>query len=63
MKHLRAILFLMAAGIVAAACNAGNPPPAESEGDYATQIQSARAALDRDVPGSAGQTGARGKDE
>jgi len=47
MKHLRAILFLMAAGIVAAACNAGNPPPAESEGDYATQIQSARAALDR----------------
>ena len=37
----------MAAGIVAAACNAGNPPPAESEGDYATQIQSARAALDQ----------------
>ena len=47
MKHLRAIVLLMAAGIVAAACNAGNPPPAESEGDYATQIQSARAALDQ----------------
>jgi len=47
MKHVRAILLLMAVGIVAAACNAGNPPPAESEGDYATQIQSARAALDQ----------------
>ena len=47
MRHLRAILLLIAAGIVAAACNAGNPPPAESEGDYATQIQSARAALDQ----------------
>ncbi len=47
MRHLRAILLLIAAGIVAAACNAGNPPPAESEGDYVTQIQSARAALDQ----------------
>ena len=47
MKHVRAILLLMAAGVVVAACNAGNPPPAESEGDYATQIQSARAALDQ----------------
>ena len=40
-------ILLIAAGIVAAACNAGNPPPAETEGDYATQIQSARAALDQ----------------
>jgi len=47
MTHLRAILLLIATGIVAAACNAGNPPPAESEGDYATQIQTARAALDQ----------------
>ena len=47
MRHVRAILLLIAAGIVAAACNAGNPPPAESEGDYVTQIQSARAALDQ----------------
>ena len=47
MRHLRAILLLIAAGIVAAACNAGNPPPAESEGDYVTQIQSARTALDQ----------------
>jgi uncharacterized protein (DUF1684 family) len=46
MRQLRTILLLIAA-IVAAACNAGNPPPAESEGDYATQIQSARAALDQ----------------
>ncbi len=47
MRYVRAILLLIAAGIVAAACNAGNPPPAESEGDYVTQIQSARAALDQ----------------
>ena len=47
MRHVRAILLLIAAGIVAAACNAGNPPPAESEGDYVTQIQSARTALDQ----------------
>lgn len=46
MKHVRTIL-LLAAGIMAVGCNAGNPPPAESEGDYATQIQSARAALDQ----------------
>jgi uncharacterized protein (DUF1684 family) len=46
MRQLRTILLLIA-GIAAAACNAGNPPPAESEGDYATQIQSARAALDQ----------------
>jgi hypothetical protein len=46
MRQLRTILLVIAA-IVAAACNAGNPPPAESEGDYATQIQSARAALDQ----------------
>ena len=46
MRQLRTILLVIA-GIVAAACNAGNPPPAESEGDYATQIQSARAALDQ----------------
>jgi len=46
MRQLRTILIVIAA-IVAAACNAGNPPPAESEGDYATQIQSARAALDQ----------------
>ena len=31
---------------VLGACNAGNPPPAESEGDYAAQVQAARAALD-----------------
>ena len=46
MRQLRTILLLIA-GIIAAACNAGNPPPAESEGDYPTQIQSARAALDQ----------------
>ena len=46
MKHVRSILILFAIGIMAAGCNAGNPPPADSDGDYVTQIQIARAALD-----------------
>ncbi len=40
------MLIVVAAGLALAACNAGNPPPAESEGDYASQILAARAALD-----------------
>ena len=46
MRHVRSVLILFAAGIVLAGCNAGNPPPADSEGDYVTQIQIARSALD-----------------
>lgn len=46
MKTLRRILVLLVAGAAFGGCNAGNPPPAESEGDYATQIQEARAAKD-----------------
>ena len=45
-------LFLTAAAV--AGCNAGNPPPEETEGDYVTQIQAARAAKDeafRNQPG------------
>ena len=46
MTPLRTIQILLVAGIALAACNAGNPPPAESEGDYVTQIQAERAAKD-----------------
>jgi uncharacterized protein (DUF1684 family) len=42
----RDILLLLVAGLVASACNAGAPPPAESAGDYATQVQEERAAKD-----------------
>jgi hypothetical protein len=46
MKPLRPILLLIVAGIALGACNAGNPPPADDEGDYVSQIQVARAAKD-----------------
>ena len=46
MRLLRTILIVLVAGIALAACNAGNPPPAESEGDYVSQIQAERAAKD-----------------
>ena len=46
MKLFRTILILVVAGIALGGCNAGNPPPAENEGDYVSQIQVARAAKD-----------------
>jgi uncharacterized protein (DUF1684 family) len=46
MKPLRTILILLVAGLALGGCNAGNPPPAESEGDYSSQIQLERAAKD-----------------
>ena len=46
MKLLRTFLLLVIAAIAAGGCNAGNPPPADTESDYVTQIQVARAALD-----------------
>lgn len=45
MKLLRTTLIVLIAASLSA-CNAGNPPPEESEGDYVTQIQAARAAKD-----------------
>jgi len=46
MNLLRTLPIVMVAGIAFAGCNAGNPPPAETEGDYAGQIQIERAAKD-----------------
>lgn len=46
MTLARALLSLLLAGVVFGGCNAGNPPPEETEGDYVTQIQVARAAKD-----------------
>jgi uncharacterized protein (DUF1684 family) len=53
MKRLnKAVVVLVVAGF-AGGCNAGAPPPAETEGDYATQISRFRADKDeafRDQP-------------
>ncbi len=46
MRPLRTILTLLLAAAALAACNAGNPPPEETEVDYVTRIQRARAELD-----------------
>jgi uncharacterized protein len=46
MRALRAFFIVVTAGIAVGSCNAGNPPPAESEGDYVTEIQVARQAKD-----------------
>jgi uncharacterized protein (DUF1684 family) len=46
MKPLRTILIVLAAVATLSACNAGNPPPPESSGDYVSQIQTERAAKD-----------------
>lgn len=46
MRRQRALLTALTAGVVLSGCNAGNPPPAENEGDYVSQIQVARAAQD-----------------
>jgi uncharacterized protein (DUF1684 family) len=46
MKPLRILAIVSLTGVALSACNAGNPPPAESGGDYVTQIQAERAAKD-----------------
>lgn len=45
MKPLRTSVIVLIAAVLGA-CNAGNPPPEESEGDYVAQIQVGRAAKD-----------------
>jgi uncharacterized protein (DUF1684 family) len=46
MNVLRAIPIVLIAGVALTGCNAGNPPPADSDGDYVSRIQSERAAKD-----------------
>jgi uncharacterized protein len=46
MKAFRTIPIALVAAMAVYGCNAGNPPPADSEGDYVTRIQAARAELD-----------------
>ncbi len=46
MTRFRILLIALAAGVALAGCNAGNPPPEDTVGDYASQIEAARAALD-----------------
>ena len=46
MNVLRALPIVLIAGVALAGCNAGNPPPADTEGDYVTEIQAERAAKD-----------------
>lgn len=46
MKLLRTFAIVLAVAAALGGCNAGNPPPEESEGDYVSQIQLARAAKD-----------------
>ncbi len=38
--------IVLIAGIALNACNAGNPPPGDTDGDYVSQVQAARAAQD-----------------
>jgi uncharacterized protein (DUF1684 family) len=46
MRGLRTFSIALTAAIVLNACNAGNSPPEENEGDYVAEIQAARAAQD-----------------
>ena len=46
MTPLRTNLIVFLAAVALGACNAGNPPPAESAGDYVTQVEAERAAKD-----------------
>jgi uncharacterized protein (DUF1684 family) len=46
MKPLRTIVIVLLGAVALNSCNAGNPPPADGDGDYVTQIQMARAEKD-----------------
>ena len=46
MRPIRTIAIVYFAALVATGCNAGNPPPEETEADYVTRIQLARTELD-----------------
>ena len=47
MRRARTFLTVVAALAILSGCNAGNPPPADTEGgDYASRIQADRAAKD-----------------
>ncbi len=46
MKRFRTALTVLLAVVTLGGCNAGNPPPAETEGDYTIRIQADRAAKD-----------------
>jgi uncharacterized protein len=54
MTPIRMILIVLGTAVPLSACNAGNPPPPESAGDYVSQIQVERTAKDesfRNQPG------------
>lgn len=46
MKLLTIAGTVLTAGIALNACNAGNPPPEDTQGDYVSQVQAARIAQD-----------------
>jgi uncharacterized protein len=46
MKHLRIFVIVSALAAALSGCNAGNPPPAETEGDYVSKTEAARKAKD-----------------
>ena len=46
MRQTHTLLIVLLIGLMLAACNAGAPAPAETEGDYISQIQAERAAKD-----------------
>ena len=43
---MKRFAILVSLALVCGACNAGAPPPAETEADYRTQIETHRASLD-----------------
>ncbi|HKY19624.1 MAG TPA: DUF1684 domain-containing protein [Vicinamibacterales bacterium] len=46
MNLLTIVGTVLTASLALNACNAGNPPPADTQGDYVSQVQAARTAQD-----------------